>query len=193
MLHHAPLVSRFILVHTSVTRELKWADFYLLHREKEEQDICNEGVVDGGGRAGSKYEERPWETIREYWMIYRWSGRLAVLWFVSSSTYFPHSPVSNFSLFLSLALCRRSSLPTGEGLGEEPTHTIAIKPGPLWFIQYSLGSIFLLRTELSMNDNVYCSGWVWGGGWLVVHGGGGGVLNLWCHEAGSCNPGGWDP
>jgi hypothetical protein len=47
----------FFLLHTSLTPELKWADVYLLHWEKEEQDICNEGVADGGGRAGATYDD----------------------------------------------------------------------------------------------------------------------------------------
>ncbi len=47
-----------------------------------------------------------------------------------SPTPFP-SPVSKLSLFLSLPLCRLSSLRMGEGVGEEPNHTTAKKPGPL--------------------------------------------------------------
>ncbi len=48
------------------------------------------------------------------------------------------SPVSKFSLFLSLTECRRWSLLTGECVGEELNHTTARKPGPLYIIQYSL-------------------------------------------------------
>jgi hypothetical protein len=43
--------------------------------------------------------------------------------------------VNMLFLFLSLPLCRRSSLLTGgggEGVGEEPNHTKARKPGPLY-------------------------------------------------------------
>ncbi len=36
----------------------------------------------------------------------------------------PPSPVSELSLFPSLPVCRRSSLLTEEGVGEEPNHTI---------------------------------------------------------------------
>ncbi len=44
----------------------------------------------------------------------------------------PLSPVSKLSLFLSLPVCRRWSIPTnrGEGVGEEPYHMTARKPGP---------------------------------------------------------------
>ncbi len=49
---------------------------------------------------------------REYWMIYRGPGFLAVAWFGSSST---PSPVSNLSLFLILPVCRRSSINCREG------------------------------------------------------------------------------
>jgi hypothetical protein len=44
------------------------------------------------------------------------------------------SPGSKLSLFLSLPVCRRSSLLTGErgkGMGVEPNHIIARKPHPL--------------------------------------------------------------
>jgi hypothetical protein len=48
------------------------------------------------------------------------------------------SPVNNLSLFLSLPVCRRSRLLTGEGVGEEPNHTTERKPDPLLIIHYSL-------------------------------------------------------
>ncbi len=51
---------------------------------------------------------------REHWMIYRGPSFLAVAWFGSSPTPSPPSPVSKLSLFLSLPVCRRSSLLTGE-------------------------------------------------------------------------------
>ncbi len=41
---------------------------------------------------------------REYWMIYRGTGFLAVVWFGSSPTPSP-SPVRKLSLFLSLPVC----------------------------------------------------------------------------------------
>jgi hypothetical protein len=51
----------------------------------------------------------------------------------------PPSPVSTLSLFLSLPVCRRSSLLTGrEGVGEEPNHKTARKSGPLPYSKYSL-------------------------------------------------------
>ena len=51
----------------------------------------------------------------EYWMIYWGPGFLAVVWFDSSPTSLPPSPVRNLSLFLSLLMCRRWSLLTGGG------------------------------------------------------------------------------
>ncbi len=51
---------------------------------------------------------------RENWMIYRGPGSLAVVWFGSTPT---PSPVSKLPLFLSLPMCRRSSLLTEEGRG----------------------------------------------------------------------------
>ncbi len=55
-------------------------------------------------------------SFREYWMIYRGPrflcGRVVRLLHPP-----PHSPVSIVSLFLSLPVCRRSSLLTGEGGG----------------------------------------------------------------------------
>ncbi len=49
---------------------------------------------------------------REYWMIYRWYGisRRRMIWLLPP----PPPPVSNLPLFLSLPVCRRSSLLTGE-------------------------------------------------------------------------------
>jgi hypothetical protein len=52
----------------------------------------------------------------------------------------PPSPLTNFSLFLSLPVCRQVELIlTGEGVGEEPNLMTSRKPGPLQTIQYSLG------------------------------------------------------
>ncbi len=49
-------------------------------------------------------------------------------------------PVNKLSLYLSLPVCRQSSLVTGEGDGggEEPNYSTARKPGPIWIIQYPL-------------------------------------------------------
>ncbi len=57
--------------------------------------------------------------IIEYWIIYRGQGFLVAVWFGSSRTLSPHAPVSKFSLFRSLPVCRRSRLltVTGEGGG----------------------------------------------------------------------------
>jgi hypothetical protein len=53
---------------------------------------------------------------REYWMIYRGPGFLAVVWFgISPTPSHTTSPVSKLSLFLSLPVCRRSSLLTEKG------------------------------------------------------------------------------
>ncbi len=51
---------------------------------------------------------------RECWTNYRGPDLLAVIWFGSSP---PPSPVSKLSLFLSLPVCRRSSLLMGDGGG----------------------------------------------------------------------------
>ncbi len=52
----------------------------------------------------------------------------------------PPSPVSKLSLFLSLPVWSQVELTDGggEGVGEEPNHATARKPGPLYIIQYSL-------------------------------------------------------
>jgi hypothetical protein len=72
---------------------------------------------------------------REYWRIYGGPGFFTVLWFGSSPAPFPLTPVSKFSIFLSLPVCRRSSLLMscrgGEGVGEEPNHTTARNSGSL--------------------------------------------------------------
>jgi hypothetical protein len=51
-------------------------------------------------------------------------------------------PVIKLSLFLSLPVCRRSSLLSGEGVVEGPNQTTARNPGPLEIIQNSLVSTF---------------------------------------------------
>ncbi len=48
-------LSQIILIFEN--EDWKKTTCYLLHREKKEQDICSEGVADGEGRAGSKYDE----------------------------------------------------------------------------------------------------------------------------------------
>ncbi len=81
--------------------------------------------------------EASYTRDREYSMIYRGP---VFLWF--KVWLLPPSHVSKLSLFISLPLCRRSSLLTGEagekGVGEDPNHTTARNPGPLCIIQCSL-------------------------------------------------------
>ncbi len=72
--------------------------------------------------------ERDQEALNELYL--REPGFLAVVWFGSSPTPFT-SHVSKLSLFLNPPVCRRSSLLTVEGVGQEPNHTTVRKPGPL--------------------------------------------------------------
>jgi hypothetical protein len=63
------------------------------------------------------------------------------------------SPVSQLSLVLSLPVCRRSSLPTGEmgeRVGEEQNHTTPRKPGPLKLIQFYLGQVIIPWGQVAM-------------------------------------------
>ena len=77
---------------------------------------------------------------REYWMIYREPGFLAVVWFSSSPT--PSPPlVSKLDRRHTERLRNKRQLfdrRGGKGVGEEPNNTTARKPGPLGIIQYSL-------------------------------------------------------
>ncbi len=59
----------------------------------------------------------PIRRHREYWMIYKGPGFLAVVLFGSSSTPFPRFPVSKLSLCHFLPLRCRSILLTGGGWG----------------------------------------------------------------------------
>jgi hypothetical protein len=66
-------------------------------------------------------------------MIYRGSGFLVVIRLLAHPL--PSFLVSKMSLFHSLPVCRRGrAIVTGEGctgVGEEPNHATARKPGPL--------------------------------------------------------------
>ncbi len=53
--------------------------------------------------------------FREYWMLYRGPGFLADAWFGSSPIPSAHSPVIKLFLFISLPVCHRTSLLSGEG------------------------------------------------------------------------------
>ncbi len=96
----------------------------------------------------------PTHVPREYWIIYRWPGFLAIVWFGSSPT--PLSSQQVVSLSQSSCVspveikCRRGG---GGGAGEEPNHTTAKKPGPLYIIQYSLHE----KTKLNfLNTSTFC-------------------------------------
>ncbi len=82
---------------------------------------------------------KKWGESREYWFICGVQG-FHVVWF-GSSIPLPTLPASKLCLFLSLRMCRRWSLLTGEGegVGKEPNHTSARKLGLLKIIRYSLG------------------------------------------------------
>jgi hypothetical protein len=73
----------------------------------------------GSSRPGAYHLHIPLPTkftqtiSREYWMIYRGPGFLAVVY--NSAPHPPLSPLSSPSLFLSLPVCRRSSLLTEWG------------------------------------------------------------------------------
>jgi hypothetical protein len=49
----------------------------------------------------------------------------------------PPHPVSKINRRHTGRLIKRDNLLTGEGVGEEPNHTTARKPGPLYNITYS--------------------------------------------------------
>ncbi len=113
----------------------------------------------------SMYVEGVWQisiwtilcVTREYWMIYRGPGFLAVYWLGSHSP----SPVRNLSLFFSLPVCHRSSLLTDEsgggGEGEKRNQTTERKPGPLYINQYSLGPPQVPRNKGSVGGlTFYC-------------------------------------
>ncbi len=70
--------------------------------------------------------------LREYWMIYSRPGFMRS-YDLAPQPPPPPSPVNKLSLFLSLPVCCRSSLLTGEGgegVGMEPNNFTGRKPGP---------------------------------------------------------------
>jgi hypothetical protein len=67
---------------------------------------------------------------REFWMIFKGTGFFAVVWFGSSPT--PSPPLSTLDRQHTGRLERQLSHGRGGwGLGEEPNHSSARKPGPL--------------------------------------------------------------
>ncbi len=71
-----------------------------------------------------------WIGSREYWLIYRGPGFLAVVCFGSSPP--PLSCQQLVSLSQSICVFRSRLLPGGgQGVGEEPNHTMGWKPDPL--------------------------------------------------------------
>ncbi len=71
--------------------------------------------------------------IREYWMIHRGPGFLAVVWFGSSPPALPPFPLRKLGLRHTGGLRKRDNWLIGEGGGVamEPIDTTARKPGPL--------------------------------------------------------------
>jgi hypothetical protein len=91
-------------------------------------------------------------------------SRRRIIWLLPHSP--PLSPVSKLSLFLSLPVCRRASLPTG-GVGvvwgEEPNHTTARKPVHLQIIQKFLPRSINQDGYYYLNkcQTVYCPGFLY--------------------------------
>ncbi len=79
--------------------------------------------------------------VRQYWMIYRGPGFLAVVWFGSTPTPFSlllSATCLFFSVFLRLCVGGRAYWgERGEGVGMEPIHTTTWKLGPLLIIHVS--------------------------------------------------------
>jgi len=95
-------------------------------------------------------------------MIYKGPGCLAVVWLGSSPTPFPPSTDSIFSLFLSLPVCRRSSLLTEEGGGgrwgtksfrTRESLTLYKSFNTLWYIDQKLFTF--LRTIAKRKNFIY--------------------------------------
>ncbi len=87
-----------------------------------------------------------WFLSREYWMISRGPGFPAVLWLGSLPTPSHPSPFSNLSLFISLPVCRRSSL---RRLNSERIY--------LWFEGWKLvfevlESLWMISRDRSVNE-----------------------------------------
>jgi hypothetical protein len=76
------------------------------------------------------YSNHNWGPTRAYWMIYRWPGFLAVVWFGSYPTTFSFLPsVSKNSDTQEDGERETTCWRDGEGVGEEPNQTTAKKPG----------------------------------------------------------------
>jgi hypothetical protein len=92
-------------------------------------------------------------SVSEYWMIYKGLGFLAVVWFGSSSTPFLFI-VRKLSLFLSLPVCRRSSLPTSDR-GGDMSHTTARKQGILYKSFHTVCLALFQKQRREIKDNTH--------------------------------------
>jgi hypothetical protein len=83
------------------------------------------------GRIGIRYHTFLYflySHTREYWMVYRGPGFLAVIWLLLTPLPLPPLPSATC-----LPVCYQSSLLTGEGgerVGKEPKHTTTRMPDP---------------------------------------------------------------
>ncbi len=105
-----------------------------------------DGLQAGGGAGGGANLHTQPFTIREYSMIYRGSGFLAF----SLPRKLDRRHTGRLRKERQLADGR-----SGKGVGEEPKHTTARKPGPLLIIQYPM--IFILNNWKSKDK--YISKW----------------------------------
>jgi hypothetical protein len=117
---------------------------------------------------------------RKYWMIYG-PGFLAVLWFGSSPIPSP-SLVSNLSFFLTIPVCRRSSILTGKVVGGAESYDRE-KAWPS--INHSILSALLFIYQRARfcepGVGICCRGWGGSDPWI-------GSLVGWVHPSSGSRP-----
>ncbi len=92
----------------------------------------------------------------EYWMLYRGPGILVGVRLGSSPTPFiPPSPVNDLDVFLSIPVCRRSSLLTGEGGEGVDTRSQNILPRESLVLYKSFNTLWLAPFAIACHSFCY--------------------------------------
>ncbi len=115
----------------------------LLHPQTRYSQVSTKILGSPMSNANSDSMTAGWSESREYWMIYRGPGFLAVVWFGSSPTPLPHPPssLSKLNRQHTGRLRKKDKLLTGEG-GRGWARSWIFRPQESLFIYKSFGNLW---------------------------------------------------